>query len=78
MTLRELKKAQKIRRGLVISLMVKTKDVFRSQLKKKEMQSHFKDMTFGLEMELPDKGSTQNSDETTKEVWRGRTTAKWT
>ena len=35
-------------------------------------------MTFGLEMELPDKGSTQNSDETTKEVWRGRTTAKWT
>lgn len=73
-----MKKAQKIRRGLIICLMVKTKDVFRSQLKKNEMQCHFKDMTFGLEMELPDKGSTQDSDETTKDVWRGRTTAKWT
>lgn len=57
--------------------MVKTKDVFRSQLKKKKMRCHFKDMTFGLEMELPDTGSAQDSDETTKEVWRGRTTEKW-
>ena len=57
--------------------MLKTKDVFRSQVKKKT-QCHFKDMTFGLEMELPDEGSTWDSDETTKEVWRGRTTEKWT
>jgi len=35
-------------------------------------------MTFGLEMELPDEGSTWDSDETTKEVWRGRIAEKWT
>lgn len=58
-------------------MMVKTKDVFRSQVKKKT-QCHFKDMTFGLELELPDVGSTRDSDETTKEVRRGRTTGKQT
>lgn len=35
-------------------------------------------MTFGLELELPDVGSTRDSDETTKEVRRGRTTGKQT